>query len=227
MSNFAIYTKIGTRALLKGFAVGMSGIIFCFITFLVGIYLLSDNQGGGVPAAGHAGILGALAGLYSLFIQEFWSALLLFASLGFIYFYFVFAAKTTLFTVIHLVWKNKLADFITPKIGSYIQKLLAHQPDWLKKAGDKGILKMKLVQEAKSDSTLNKVQQKILVFGIRKIELNEHELQNLDSAMLTTKITETVKNKISEFSNPSLLPFWVAMSIQVVLLILAIVKNHQ
>lgn len=227
MSNFAIYTKIGTRALLKGLVVGSSGIIFCFISFLVSIYLFSDNEGGGAPAAAHAGVLGVFVGLLSLFTEELWSAILLVTSLGLIYFYSVFAAKTALFTVIHHVWKNKLADFITPKIASYMQKLLTHQPDWLKKAGDKGIVKMKLLQEAKDDSTLNKVQQKILVFGIKKIELNEDELQNLDSVMLTTKISETVKNRISEFANPSLLPFWIVMTLQVVLLVLAIVNNHQ
>ena len=204
--------------------------ILCHSLFLVllslgiSFYLLSKGPG---SPAGHAGIFGAIAAFIALFAANFWPALLLTLNIAlFPAVYFILANHAALKTALRESWKGKLSDAFEVKILVYLEKLESIQPQWLQRASDRSMIKMRLLQSSQSDAQSSKWQKRILAYGIKKAGLDEVDFspENLNpSAVIATRIHQALSDAVE----PSSLGLWLAVLSQIILGILAWILGHR
>lgn len=143
----------------------------------------------------------------------------------------IFAGPFLLFTlgnkyimskIINKLISDKGEVLLFPIIDKVIDKLKLKQPELLKTGADKAMLQLKLIQAFK-DSDENKWVKKILVYGLKKISLDEVDFKDEN-----VSFSDIIKNKIitglKNVSQPSRNFFWISLGVQIVLLILILTQ---
>lgn len=101
---------------------------------------------------------------------------------------------------------DKSESLINPLLDKAINKFQYKQPNVVKNAGDFSINKLKIIQDIKDDNSENKWLRKIIVFGMKKINLDDvdfnQENQNFYD-IIKLKTYQSLKN-ISEPSRKSI-----------------------
>ena len=226
LSNIKIFAKISGKASLAWIKVALIGAVIMIVDLIIAIILLGDNSGGGFPASGHAGILGAVMGLIFLFMVEFWTALLLLVGILAPVLFIILANKNAIASAVYNVWKYKIADFIEPKINFYIDKILQRQPDFLRNITDWSVVKVKLLDSINNDSQTPKLQKRIIKFILKKIKMNDVNFKD-PNTNLNSILSLKIKQFIEGFAEPDLTLVWIITGIDVVLIVLAFFFNHQ
>ena len=213
--NIKLTAKITGKTALKWVFIFAMGNLITLITFLIALYRNMEVAGGG-----HGSIIALGIGLVT---TNFYAFLLVFGAPVFIILYFIIANKISIQNAIYLLWEGRLGDYISSKVGN-LTKILTHKEGWKKELSDKAVLKAQLFQSAKDDVDTSKLQRKVILFGLKKIKLDDVNFQdkNVD---LSHVITEKFNNFISETVKPSLKLFWGLVLIQIVLLISSILIN--
>lgn len=210
-SSLKGYKTIGLKSILAWAKVVAVGGIISLGCIIAAIWLLVRNN---LPE--HSGLK-----FYHVFADKPWATILLFASILAMIAYVVIANKYAIQTLINLVWNNKLADFIIPKIQHYIQVLSDRQPGWMK-----GMTSSKFVSICldiiRQDGTLNKVQRLVLGYGFKGLKLRNSDFQQPEY-QLSHIVIGKIESKIAEITQPSLSLFWIVFIIQIAFLILAFV----
>ena len=213
--NIKLTAKITGKTALKWVFIFAMGNLITLITFLIALYRNMEIAGGG-----HGSIIALGIGLVT---TNFFAFLLVFGAPVFIILYFIIANKISIQNAIYLLWEGRLGDYISSKVGN-LTTTLTHKEGWKKELSDKAVLKAQLFQSAKDDVDTSKLQRKVILFGLKKIKLDDVNFQdkNVD---LSHVITEKFNNFISETVKPSLKLFWGLVLIQIVLLISSLLIN--
>lgn len=226
LGNIKIFAKISGKASLAWIKVMLIGAVIMIVDLVIAIILLGDNTGGGFPASAHAGILGAVMGFILLFVVEFWTALLLTVGILAPVLFIVLANKNAIASAVYNVWKYKIADFIEPKIDLYIDKILQKQPDFLKNITDWSVVKVKLLDTINNDSQTPKLQKRIIKFVLKKIKMDDVNFKD-PNTNLNSILSLKIKQFIAGFAEPDVKLVSIIVGIDIVLIILAFVFNHQ
>lgn len=226
IGNIKLFAKISGKATLAWIKVVLIGAVIMIVNLVIAIILLGDNSAGGFPASAHAGILGAVMGFFLLFVVEFWTALLLTVGILAPVLFIILANKNAIASAVYNVWKYKIADFIEPKIDFYIDKILQKQPDFLKNITDWSVVKVKLLDTINNDSQTPKLQKRIIKFVLKKIKMNDVNFKD-PNTNLNSILSLKIKQFIAGFAEPNLKLVWIIVGIDIVLIILAFVFNHQ
>ncbi|MPS72817.1 MAG: hypothetical protein E2590_06625 [Chryseobacterium sp.] len=223
-SNIKLFGKITAKSLFAWIKVAFIGAVIMITNITIAIILFSDNPGGGFPASGHAGILGAVMGFIFLFMVEFWSALLLTVGILVPVLFIILANKNAIASAIYNVWKFKIADFVEPKIEFYVDKILQKQPDFLKNITNWSVVKVKLLDTINNDSQTPKLQKRIIKFILKKIKMDDVDFKN-PNTNLSSILSFKIRQFIEGFAEPDLKLVWILVAIDIVLIILAFVFN--
>lgn len=227
IGNIKLFAKISGKASLAWIKVALIGAVIMIVNIIIiAVILFGDNSGGGFPAAAHGGILGAIVGFFVLFTVEFWTALLMTVGILAPIIFIILANKNAIASAVYNVWKYKIADFIEPKIDFYIDKMLQKQPGFLKNITEWSVVKVKLLDTINSDSQTPKLQKRIIKFVLKKIKMDDVDLKNPDTN-LSTILSLKIRQFIEGFAEPDLKLVWILVGIDIVLIILAFVFNHQ
>ncbi|GAL85378.1 hypothetical protein MYP_2607 [Sporocytophaga myxococcoides] len=162
--NLKLFTSIAGKSFLNwikvvfiGLCLSVSGIITAFV--IRGTSSVQDNVSGDTYLAA------APSG-------DLWSNLLLVVSIGLIVIYIMLANKYALQTSICLIWENKLADFIEPLVDNGFKRIFSKQPDFFKNGIDGVVTKARLLDEIRRDDNANRIQKKVLDYGLKKLSLD-------------------------------------------------------
>lgn len=226
IGNIKLFAKISGKASLAWIKVAVIGAIIMIVDLIIAIVLLGDNSGGGFPASGHAGILGAILGFVFLFMVEFWTALLLLVGMLAPVLFIILANKNAISSAVYNVWKYKISDFVEPKIDFYIDKILQRQPDFLRNITDWSVVKVKLLDTINNDAQTPKLQKRIIKFILKKVKMDDVNFKD-PNTNLNTILSLKIRQFIEGFAEPDLKLVWIIVGIDIVLIILAFVFNHQ
>ena len=144
--NLELLKKIALKAGIAWFKIIGIGILVSVIGIITSYFLYQNYEG----ATGFSRITNA-------FRHEFWTVLLFISSLTMLVFSVLFANKYAIHTIISIVYKEKLQDFVTPKIELYLNNISTKQPGWLDKLTNASVVKIKLLGELRFDSNISSV----------------------------------------------------------------------
>ena len=219
MDNIKFYAKTAATAMLRWLLLSGIGLILAIIGMYLAIHLIGNNTGVGYAGARTGSGIGAFFGIISLFKEEFWSALLLIASLAFVFIYSIVASKVALSFIIGGLYENKLAGAIGDKV-THTARFITQSSSWNKSVNSVNTLKAKLSSATKEDSTTNKIQQKAISYALKKVNLEDINFKQ-DNPNLSEDISNKVMNQLSELAKPSYALFWIAVGTHAVFVALA------
>ena len=210
--------------MLAWLKVAIPGILFSIICLIVSIKLLSNNTGPVFSGAGNSDA-GAVVGFFVLMLNEFWSGLLLLASLGGLLFFLTFANKLAIQTAIYQTWKQKASDWIMNKFEAYLDKLNQRKISSKKPLDNAKDVKAEMLSMIKEDSTTSSLQKRVMRFILPKLYLDDVNF-NDPELKLNTVIRTAVAGKLSDTLEPSLMWFWIVFAAQITIMILAVMYDH-
>jgi hypothetical protein len=221
--NLGLMMKIIGKSTFKFVSVLIFGMAFCILSIVVAYYYLAHHADEG-SVMGHTGHTGSVAVLVLVWFKlDFWSAILFFSSLlVFPFLYFTVANKTAVQTAIHLLWSNKLSDWIGPKITYYLQKLEAQQPNWMKTTTDSTVVELKLLEANKNDAETPALQRKVIAFLLKKVRLDDVDFQK-DTVSISSILSEKLINTLSDVASPSNTLLWIVFGVHFLLFLIPIV----
>ena len=225
MDNIKFYAKTAAAAMLRWLLLSGIGLILAIIGIYIAIDLIGNSNAAGYTSARTGSGIGAIFGILTLFKEEFWSALLLLASLVFVFIYSVVASKVSLGFIIGSLYENKLAGVIGEKITGALRSVSEKKPGWMQSVSNVATLKDKLSSATKEDSSINKIQQKVIAYALKKVKLDDINFKQ-DNPNLPEDISNRIVNQLSETAKPSYQLFWVAMGAHGLLVLLAFVFDH-
>jgi hypothetical protein len=225
MDNVKFYAKTAGASLVRWLVLFAIGLALAGVSMAIAVALFSNNAGGGFHGAGHAGVLGAILGFFVLFVDEFWSAFLLVFSLVFVVIYSMVASKVCLSFIVAKIYENKFADAIGEKVFNIISGINDKNPGWLTKIKDAGSVKEALLGAAKEDSSLNKIQHKVLGYALKKVKLDDIDFKH-PNLNLPQELSNRIMFALSQAAQPSYKPFWIAAGLHVLLMIVAFAFDH-
>ena len=207
------YKQMGFKSLLAWLKTGSLGILFSLICLIIAFVLLSKSE---MPNPGFAKL--------NVFADKIWLSILFFSSFIYPVLYVIFANQYALKTLLYQLWRNKLVDFIVPKVDSYTLKLANLQPNWFKNLTTSAAVKAQLLSELRKDQSINKVQRIILNYGFRKLKLKNVDFQQPED-VFSSLLVERVRALLMHVSAPSPFIFLILGGIQFLILMLAIFLN--
>jgi hypothetical protein len=225
MDQIKFYVKLAGTSLLRWLMLSGIGLVLSIIGIVVGVVLLGNNVGAGYHGGRSGSVIGALVGILTLFQDEFWTALLLVGSVGFVAIYVLVANKISLGFVLSRLFENKLSPIIGVKVSSLVGAFIDRQPGFAKALKGVSTLRGKLIDSAKQDATLNKLQRKVICAGLKKVRLEDIDLQQ-QNLNLPEVISNRVVQELQAVAEPSYKLFWIAAGAHGVLLVLAMVFDH-
>ena len=221
MDNVKFYAKTAAANVLRWIALFTLGLVLVLIGLYFGVHFFGNNTSAAETASGFASVLS----IFTLFKDEFWTALLLVTSLAFVIIYAIVASKVSLAFIIGKVYENKLADGIGEKVFSIISSINDKNPGWLTKVKNAGSVKEALLGAAKEDSSLNKIQHKVLGYALNKVKLDDIDFKH-PNLNLPQELSNRIMFALSQAAQPSYQLFGIAAGVHVLLMILAYAFDH-
>jgi len=211
IENIKIYSKIAAKSFLKWLLIIGGGILLSTILFFIVLY-----QNIGMAGGGHGNVLALLVNTFSTNFPAF---LLIVGFPLFIFFYIMIANKYFIQSSINQIWKNKAEAFVGEKIKNSVEKLVAKN-DTINSISNASVLRLKLLEENRTNPESSKIKRKIVDYIIKKIKLDDIEYSKKD-LRLSDIVVNKVNNFISESAEPSLHFFWILFITQIVIFIIA------
>jgi hypothetical protein len=221
IDNVKFYAKTAAANVLRWVVLFGIGLVLVLIGFYLGVHFFGNNTDPADTGGGFAGLLS----FFTLFYDEFWTALLLVASLLFVVIYSIVASKVCLSFIIGKVYENKFADSIGEKVFNIISSINDKNPGWLAKVKNAGSVKEALLGAAKQDSSLNKIQHKVLGYALNKVKLDDIDFKH-PNLNLPQELSNRIMFALSQAAQPSYQLFGIAAGAHVLLMILAYVFDH-
>jgi hypothetical protein len=226
MDNVKFYAKTAAANVVRWLVLVGLGMFLIAIGLYLGMHFFGNNTAAGFTGAAHTGSgFAAILGIFTLFKTEFWTALLLVASFAFLIIYSMVASKVCLGFIIGKVYENKFADAIGEKVFNFICSINDKNPGWLTKVKNAGSVKEALLGAAKEDSSLNKIQHKVLGYALNKVKLDDIDFKH-PNLNLPQELSNRIMFALSQAAQPSYQLFWIAAGVHVLLMILAYVFDH-
>ena len=205
IENIKIYSKIATKSffkwlLLVGLGIGLSIIVFIILLF----QNIINNEN---------------STIFNLYKTNWTAFILIIGTPIFIILYIIIVNKHFIQNAINQVWKNKAEGFATEKIKLIVDKLVAKN-ETLNSISNESVLRLKLLEENRTNPDTSKIKRKIVDYIIKKIKLDEIDYSDKE-LRLSDIVANKVNSFISESAEPSLLFFWIILVLQIVLFIIA------
>lgn len=212
--NLKYVTKLFSSATFSLFKINILGqLLIAFITVTSLITIIYQSSGTGM---GHVNGLAVITFLLAIRPIGFGLTLLSLFIIPFLL--FSFGNKYVMTKTINKLISDKGEVLLFPIIDKILNRVKEKQPELLKTGADKAMLQLKLIQAFK-DSNENKWLKKILIYGLKKIKLDEVDFKDENvsfSEIIKDKIITALKN----ISEPSRNFFWIILGIEITLLIL-------
>lgn len=216
--EFKYVAKLLSRATLSFLKINLIGqisiAILCIITIIV---IQTFNNGGGpVHTNGQAAILVLFAARpisFGLTILSIFGAPILLFTLG---------NKYVMLRTINRLIADKGEQLLFPIIDRILNKAKDNQPQLFQKGTDKAKLQLKILQEIR-DSKENKWLKKIIIYGFKKVELDEIDFKN-KNVSFTEILKGKIIDKLKDISQPSRLFFYLILGWQALILLLTVFK---
>ena len=211
--NIKIAGMIALKSAGKWILIVFLGFFITLLTFLIALFWNLD--------------LASVEGerfssfFYGLLHENIPALILVFGAPIFIVFYIVFANKTSIQNTIYLLINSKAGDYALSIIVSAIDKITS-KDGWHSELIDKAMLKVKVLQVAKDDPKTSGIQQSILRYGFKKINLEDVNFQDED-LQLSSILIDKFRHFFADMMKPSLRIFWILILLQIALLICSIV----
>ena len=212
--NLKYVTKLFSSATFSLFKINILGqLLIALITVTSLITIIYQSSGTGM---GHVNGLAIITFLLAIRPIGFGLTLLSLFIIPFLL--FSFGNKYVMSKTINKLISDKGEVLLFPIIDKILNRVKEKQPELLKTGADKAMLQLKLIQAFK-DSNENKWLKKILIYGLKKIKLDEVDFKDENvsfSEIIKDKIITALKN----ISEPSRNFFWIILGIEITLLIL-------
>lgn len=124
--------------------------------------------------------------------------------------------------IINKLISDKGEVLLFPVIDKVIDRIKSKQPELLKSGADKAMLQLKLIQ-AFRDSDENKWVKKILIYGLKKISLDEVDFKD-ENVSFSEIIKDKIITGLKNVSQPSRNFFWIILGVQITILILILTQ---
>jgi hypothetical protein len=139
--------------------------------------------------------------------------------------FFVFGNQYIIKKIISKIVTDKSESLIHPFLDKVLTKFKDKQPNVLRNSGDFTLNKLKIIQEIKNDKSENKWLKKILVFGMKKIQLDDVDFSKENLNFYEIIKTKTIQS-LQSVSEPSKNAIWISVGIQWVILLFIWLTNY-
>lgn len=185
--NLKYIAKLSTIALFSFLKINIVVTLSTIIVGVIGFFLLTKNIDAG--QSGHASAIPFL--LMTFLARPIGSILWCLVCFGSPFLFFVLGNKYILSKLANKLITDKSDSLINPLLENILDKFKTNQSESLKNAEDFSLNKLKLIHEIQNDQSENKWLRKIIVFGMKKINLddinfNQENLNFLDIVKLKT-----------------------------------------
>ena len=201
--NLIYFAKLSGTAISSFLKINILAVFSTVLVVIIEFYLLSKNVNAGSSA--HTSAIPFLAMMFAF--RPIGSILWYITCLASPFLFFTLGNKYIITKLANKLITDKSESLINPLLDKVINKFQSKQPNVVKNAGDFSINKLKIIQDIKDDSSENKWLRKIIVFGMKKINLDDvdfnQENQNFFD-IIKLKTYQSLKN-ISEPSRKSIL----------------------
>lgn len=207
--NFKYFVKlssIGAASLIK---INLLGIFSTVIVAIIGAVFLVKNIDPGHSA--HVSPIPFLALLFAA--RPVGSILWLISTFGSPWLFIFFGNKYTIKKVANKLITDKSESLIHPLLDKVLQKFHKNQPQIVRSAGDYSMTKMRIIHEIKNDQSENKWLRKILVFAMKKVNMDDIDFnqENLNFyEIIKLKTIQTLES----ITKPSRNTIWILLTIQ-------------
>lgn len=207
--NLKYIARLSIIAIFSFLKINILATLSTVIVAIIGFFLLTKNIDAG--NSGHASPLPFL--LMTFMARPVGSILWYLICFGSSILFFMLGNKYILQKLANKVITDKSESVINPLLERFLQKFKTKQPEILKNAGDFSIHKLKLIQEIKNDPSENKWLRKIIVFGMKKIKIEDVDFNKEDQNFFDV-IQEKTIQVLKDISKPSRTPIWIGLAIQ-------------
>ncbi|OWP83405.1 hypothetical protein BWK59_10735 [Flavobacterium davisii] len=169
MDNFKYTTKLFSIAFFTYFKIITISLVSTIIVFIIELILLLR----GIDS-GHSAHVSAIPfSLMFLTTRPIGAILCLLTFFLSPMLFFVITNKYVITKLTHKIINDKSESLIIPAFDKFLSKFLSKQPKILKDAGNFTHNKLLLIQNIQNDRTENKWLRKIIIFGMKKIKLDD------------------------------------------------------
>lgn len=215
--NLKYVTKLFSSATFSFFKINILGQILYAIIGVFTLFTIIYQSGTGL---GHVSGSAAIMLLFAL--RPIGFGLTVISIFAGPFLLFSFGNKYIISKTIHKLLSDKGEALLFPIIDKVLNKVKSNQPDLLRQGADKTKLQLKLIQEIR-DSNDNKWLKKIIIYGLKKIKLEEVDFKDEN-----VNFPDIIKGKIitglKNVSQPSRNFFWIILGIQLTILILILTQ---
>lgn len=212
--NFKYFAKLSGIAIASFLKINILAVFSTVIVIIIEFFLLTKNID-----AGHSGHASAIPFLIlTFFARPFGSVLWYLTCICSPFLFFALGNKYIISKLSHKLITDKSESLINPLLERIFKKFQTKQPEILKNTGDFSLNKLKIIQEIKNDKTENKWMRKIIVFGMKKIKLDDVDF-NKENQNFYDIIKEKTLQSLKDISEPSRKLIWIAIAIQWAILI--------
>lgn len=207
--NIKYFSKLSLSGAISFLKINFLGSISTVAVAIIGFIILTKNIN-----AGSSGHVSAIPFLIMTFASRpIGSILWYILVLGSPFLFFALGNKYVLTKLANKIIVDKSETLINPALDKLLNKFKTNQPNSVKTVADYSMTKLKLIESIKKDETENKWLKKIIVFGMKKVKMDDvdfnKEGQNFHD-ILKLKTVETLKN----ISEPNKNILWLCLAAQ-------------
>ena len=204
--------KLSLSAVYSFIKIYFLGIGSLTVSFFAGItILLHSTSIKGAHSSGQSGII-------ALFASAPLQSILLLLILLSLFFIVTFAANYVVQKIVYKIVQEKSENTIIPTLDKIIQQCRKDQQSELKSIRDFNLAKKRLIQYLQGKQE-NKWIKKIIFYYLRKLKINESQL-NLADKDLFELIRQKVIDSLNSISSPRKTAFWILIAIHWVCVLL-------
>ena len=219
--NLIYFAKLSASAVASFVKINILGSFTTVFVVVVEFVLMSKNINAGSSA--HVSAIPFLTMMFAF--RPIGSILCYITCLASSFLFFTLGNKYIISKLANKLITDKSESLINPLLDKVINKFQAKQPIAIKNVGDFSINKLKIIQDIQNDDSENKWLRKIVVFGMKKIKLDDidfnQENQNFYD-IIKLKTHQTLKN----ISEPSRKSIFILIGVQFAILLFVWLTNY-
>ncbi|KFF03098.1 hypothetical protein [Chryseobacterium luteum] len=201
---FSKLSAVFLGSLLKIYGIG---ILSTVITFVLGIYILSNSFG---SSLGHSGAYMFIVAAVT--VKPVSSVIFFLLMIAAPFLIGVFSTKYAMANVISRLVQDHSETLLVPAIDKIMNKFKSGQPTVIRNSADYAMVKIKLLNEFKNSSE-NKILKRILTYALKKLSFDELDLKNENASFYDIVKTKLIE-KLHELAEPSAMIFYIYIGLQ-------------
>ena len=207
--NFKYFAKLSAIAIGSFLKINILGIFSTITVVIIEFFLLTENID-----AGHSGHASAIPFLtMTFFARPTGSILWYLTCICSPFIFFALGNKYIISKLSNKLITDKSESLINPILEKVFQKFETKQPEILKNTGDFTLSRLKLIQEIKNDQTENKWLRKIIVFGMKKIKLDDVDFNHENHNFYDIVKAKTIQS-LKDITEPNRNLIWTTIATQ-------------